>query len=74
MSNSDLNGKDKNIIDLADARKKQRTVHGGSRKKQSPSNNKLRFLIAGYSIWNWIQFILLLLLISYMFRSCSGGM
>ena len=78
-----LNGSE-NIIDLAGARKQQRTVAkekakraGGSSGRSGSVNSTGSSQGKGFKggklkIWQWVQFIGFLLVISYLMTLCSG--
>ena len=61
----------KNVVNLADARKRQKTVRAGAsgRKGDEPRAKKG----AVRSIWIYIQFILFLAVVAYMMQLCQRG-
>ena len=63
--------KKENVVNLAEARRKQRTVRSGATGKAkgdgSPkSSGKFR------QVWAYVQFLLFLAILAYMMQLCSG--
>jgi hypothetical protein len=72
-----LNEGDKNIINMAEARKRQQTLRKGANGKNKSLNGggakKPGKGVAGFSILSWLQFILFLVFLSYVMRHCGGS-
>jgi hypothetical protein len=66
----------KNIIDIADARRRQQTLAKASRSKRvgdgrSARPGQPRFKIAGFPLLAWVQFFLVLAFSAYLMKSCG---
>ncbi len=68
----------KNIINMAEARKRQQTLQ---QKAKSKSHGAPRpgggqggkFKIAGYPLVSWLQFAVFLAVLAYFMHQCRGG-
>jgi hypothetical protein len=71
-----LNDPDKNIISIAEARKRQQTLRKGADGKNKSLNGsgakKSGKTIAGFSILAWLQFAVFLIFLSYAMQHCRG--
>jgi len=66
----------KKIVDLAEARKRQRTLRFGASARQhangkGPAKPPQRG--TGRKIWSYVQFLLFLAVIAYFMRLCQSG-
>ena len=64
------------VVNLADARKRQRTVRSGaSSQKNGRASGKSSQPVApkGRTIWTYVQFLLLLGTVAYMMQLCRSG-
>lgn len=68
------NSEKKNVVDLAEARKRQKTVRPGQGATRAPQGPKGK-LIKGKTgtVWQYVQLLLFLALVAYMMQLCSGG-
>jgi hypothetical protein len=63
----------KNVVNLAEARKRQRTVRAGASSRSKDGAGKRK---GGRRVWVYLQFLLFLAVVAYMMQLCqsrSGG-
>lgn len=69
----DKDNNEPNVVNLAEARKRQKTVRAGAQSKKTMNGTGGKTVAPKKGVWMYVQLILFLAVMAYMMQLCQSG-